>query len=155
MTEVEKQTSTITWRPDYDAEPLMVSDWMEKNGWDFVGCVIDIQLRRANGDYFFVKYTGTMEGIEEDEVKEDEPKPRMVYHFGAEKVTGDKWIFRPKNIHCIRKHHSSALEKESMEEGKSLFPFAEEKPITQSLLEELDKQEVADVGTEGACCLAL
>jgi len=47
------------------------------------------------------------------------------------------------------------LEAESMEEGKSLFPFAEEKPITQNLLEELEKQEVADVGGEGACCLAL
>ena len=154
MTEIEKQTSTITWRPDYDAERLFVSNWMDKNGWDFLGCIVDIQLRRDNGDYFFVKYTGSLEGIEEDG-EEGETKPRVVYHFGVEKVSGDKWIFRPDNVHCIRNHHSSKLEAESMEEGKSLFPFAEDKPITKNLLEELEKQEVADVGGEGVCCLGV
>ena len=47
------------------------------------------------------------------------------------------------------------LEKESMEEGKSVFPFATDTPITKTLIDELDSQEVADVGAEGACCVAL
>ena len=64
MSEKEKQTTTITWRPDYKAERLYKSDWNEKNGWDFVGCIVDIQLRRENGDYFFVKYVGSIEGID-------------------------------------------------------------------------------------------
>ena len=68
MTEVEKQTTIVSWRPDYDAERLMVSDWIDKDGWDFVGCVVDIQLRRADGDYFFVKYVGSVEGIDEDAI---------------------------------------------------------------------------------------
>ena len=49
-------------------------------------------------------------------------------------------LFRPQNIHCIRNYHSSKLEKESKEDGKTLFPFAENKPITKNLIEELDRQ---------------
>ena len=155
MTEVEKQTTIVSWRPDYDAERLMVSDWIDKDGWDFVGCVVDIQLRRADGDYFFVKYVGSVEGTDEDAiVEEGEEKPREIYHFGVEKINGKRWLFRPRNIHIIRQHHSSKLEKESMEEGKSIFPFAPDAPITKDLIQELDSQEVADVGSEGACCLA-
>lgn len=156
MTEVEKQTTIVSWRPDYNAERLLVSDWIDKDGWDFVGCVVDIQLRRADGDYFFVKYVGSVEGTDEDAVVEEgEELPRVIYHFGVEKVNGNRWLFRPQNIHCIRQHHSSKLEKESMEEGKSVFPLAADKPITKNLIEELDKEEVTEVGGEGACCLTL
>ena len=156
MTEVEKQTTIVSWRPDYNAERLMVSDWIDKDGWDFVGCVVDLQLRRANRDYFFVKYVGSLEGIDEDAtVEEGEELPRAIYHFGVEKINGNRWLFRPQNIHCIRQHHSSKLEKESMEDGKSVFPFAADKPITKNLIEELDKEEVTEVGGEGACCLTL
>ena len=156
MTEIEKQTTIVSWRPDYDAERLRVSDWNDKNGWDFVGCIVDIQLRRADGDYFFVKYVGSVEGTDEDAVvEESEELPRIIYHFGVEKINGNRWLFRPQNIHCIRQHHSSKLEKESMEEGKSVFPFAPDTPITKDLIEELDSQEVADVGSEGVCCLGL
>ena len=42
-----------------------------------------------------------------------------------------------------------------MEEGKYVFPFAADKPITKNLLEELDRLEVAEVGGEGACCFRL
>ena len=42
-----------------------------------------------------------------------------------------------------------------MEEAKSVFPFASDRPITKDLITELNTQEVADVGTEGACCLGL
>jgi len=156
MTEVDIQTTIVSWRPDYDAESLMVSDWIDKDGWDFVGCVVDIQLRRADGDYFFVKYVGSVEGIDEDAVVEEgEEKHREIYHFGVEKLNGKRWLFRPHNIHCIRNHHSSKVEKESMEEAKSVFPFVSDRPITKDLITELNTQEVADVGTEGACCLGL
>ena len=155
MTEVEEQTTIVSWCPNYDAERLMVSDWIDKDGWDFVGCVVDIQLRRANKNYFFVKYVGSVEGTDEDGVVEEgEELPRVIYHFGVEKINGKRWLFRPQNIHIIRQHHSSKLEKESMEDGKSVFPFATDTPITKDLIEELDKQEVAEVGGEGACCLA-
>ena len=152
MTEVEEQTTIVSWRPNYDAERLMVSDWIDKDGWDFVGCVVDIQLRRANKNYFFVKYVGSVEGTDEDAVEEG--VPRVIYHFGVEKVNGKRWLFRPHNIHCIRQHHSSKLEAESMEKGKSVFPFATDTPITKDLIEELDKENVTEVGGEGACCLA-
>ena len=36
MTEVEKQTTIVSWRPDYDAERLMVSDWIDKDGWNLL-----------------------------------------------------------------------------------------------------------------------
>jgi hypothetical protein len=134
MTEADIQTTIVSWRPDYDAESLMVSDWIDTDGWDFVGCVVDIQLRRANGDYFFVKYVGSVEGIDEDAVVEvGEEKHREIYHFGVEKLNGKRWLFRPHNIHCIRNHHSSKAEKESMEESKSVFPFASNRPITKDL----------------------
>ena len=78
MTEV--QTTSVSWRPDYNAERLMVRDWIDKDGWDFVGCVVDIQLRRADGDYFFVKYVGSVEGTDDDGIiEEGEELPRVMY----------------------------------------------------------------------------
>ena len=134
MTELKKQTSTVTWRPDYDAEPLMVSDWKDKDGWDFLGCIVDIQLRRANGDYFFVKYTGSIEGTEEDEAEEGVPLPRVVYHFGVEKISGDKWIFRPKisTVFAIIIHRH--LKRRAWKKGDLSFRLPKRSPLPRTCL---------------------
>ena len=42
-----------------------------------------------------MKYVGSVEGIDEDAVVEDDDddKPRVVYHFGIEKLNGKRWLF--------------------------------------------------------------
>ena len=142
------EKTTITWRPDYGSEELYVSDWMGNHGWDFVGCVVDIQLKRddkENNDgrpeYFFVKYTGTIEG-----------EDKTVYHFGVEKINGARWIFRPENIHVIREHHSSVLEAE-YSASCSIFSNLDD-VISKEKIELLDKKErVEEVGLSPSCCI--
>ena len=154
MSEKQEQTTTITWRPDYHAERLFKSDWNEKNGWDFVGCVVDIQLRRENGDYFFVKYPGSIEGIELDGKDDDSKGKRAIYHFGVEKMTGERWLFRPENIFVIRQHHSSKAEIDCREQTKTVFPFESDGSITKHLIEKLDKdEENYEVNDKKSCCL--
>ena len=156
MSEKEKQTTTITWRPDYKAERLYKSDWNEKNGLDFVGCIVDIQLRRENGDYFFVKYVGSIEGIDLEAESEDGKEVRTIYHFGVEKLTGERWLFRPENIFVIRSHHSSSIELASPEHGETLFPFANDSSITKELIEKLDKDEDKyEVNESKSCCIGI
>ena len=153
--EEEISTTKITWRPDYDAEELMVSDWINREGWDFIGAVVDVQLRRANGDYFYVKYVGSVEGYDEDaSVEEGSDIPRVVYHFGVEKMDAKRWLFRHENIHSITAHHSSKMEKEKEDNGLSLFPFEPNEPITKTLIDKMESQEIAEVGTE-SCCFVL
>ena len=78
----------------------MVSNWINAEEWDFIGAVVDIRLRRANGDYFFVKYVGSVEGLDGDaEVEECNDRPRVVYHFGVDKLDGRWWLFRHENSH--------------------------------------------------------
>jgi hypothetical protein len=156
MSEKEKQTTTITWRPDYNAERLFKSDWNEKNGWDFVGCIVDIQLRRENGDYFFVKYVGSIEGIDLDEKSEDGKEIRTIYHFGVEKLTGERWLFRPENIFVIRSHHSSTIEIASPEHADIHYPFPIESSITKELIEKLDRDEDKyEVNENKSCCIGI
>ena len=153
MSENEKDTTTITWRPDYQAERLYKTDWYEKNGWDFLGCIVDIQLRRENGDFFFVKYVGSIEGIDLDTGNDGDEEIRVVYHFGVEKMTGKRWLFRPDNIFVIRHHHSSKGEIESIEQGKTVFPFANDSPITKDLIDKLDKEDDQyDAINYSSCC---
>lgn len=153
-TEDKEPTTIVTWRPDFNAEKLMVSNWVDTDEWDFIGAVVDIQLRRANGDYFFVKYVGSVEGLDEDaDVEEGDERPRVLYHFGVDKLDGRRWLFRHENIHCITAHHSSRVEKEKDDNGLSLFPLPTNKPITKSLIEKLDSQEIEEVETNtNSCC---
>lgn len=151
-----KEKTTISWRPDYDSQELYTSDWYKENGWDFVGCIVDIQLKRddperdGTPEYFFVKYVGSVEGIDEDAETLGE---RTVFHFGVEKFNGKRWLFRPENIHVIREHHSQSVEKETIE---SVMGFKCETPkiIDKERIELLDKEESVNVvGAEyGACC---
>tara|TARA_R110001632_G_scaffold154191_2_gene272278 strand:- start:2551 stop:3018 length:468 start_codon:yes stop_codon:yes gene_type:complete len=155
MSEDDFEISTnVSWRPtDYRSEPLRISDWIAKNGWDFVGCVVDIQLRKENGDYFFVKLTGSVEGIEKDTAEDWKEGDRTIYHLGISKTDGTGWIFRNENIHVIRNHFSSRLEKQYEEEGKTVFPFKQEDIITKDILAEKAENEVGEVGLETACCM--
>jgi len=156
MSEKEKQTTTITWRPDYNAERLFKCDWNEKHGWDFVGCIVDIQLRRENGDYFFVKYVGSVEGIELDANEEDGKEIRTIYHLGADKMTGERWLFRPENIFAIRSHLSSKAGKASTEQGETVFPFPKDSSITKGMIEELEmKEEEYAVNKNNSCCIGI
>ena len=55
------------------AEMMYYSKWLGFC-WMYRGYYIqDIQLRRENGDYFFVKYVGSIEGIDLD-AKDEEGK---------------------------------------------------------------------------------
>ncbi len=54
--------TNISWTCSYKGEPLAISTWYDNQGWDFVGCIVDIQLKGKDG-YFFVKYTGSIEGM--------------------------------------------------------------------------------------------
>ena len=109
-----ENTTTISWTCNYKGEPLEISNWYDKEGWDFVGCVVDIQLKGKDG-YFFVKYTGTIEGIECDDIEGICKRgDKKIYHFGVEKFSGRLVLFRPCNIHAIRNHHSQTLEKEEV-----------------------------------------
>jgi len=153
MSEKIKQTTNITWRPDYKAEPLLKTDWMDKNGWDFLGCIVDIQLRRANGDYFFVKYTGSIEGIELDTESNDSEETRTVYHFGVEKINGERWMFRPENIFEIRNHHSSKSEKDTPKQAKNDYI---DEPLTKDLIQKLDADDESyDVDGSKSCCISI
>ncbi len=154
---MEKEKTTISWRPDYDSQELYTSDWYKENGWDFVGCIVDIQLKRddperddGKPEYFFVKYVGSVEGIDEDAETLGE---RTVFHFGVEKFNGKRWLFRPENIHVIREHHSQSVEKEKIE---SVMGFKCETPkvIDKERIELLEKAEEVDMvgGEYGACC---
>ena len=58
--EVLGETTKTSWTNDFKGEELYISDWYERNGWDFIGSVVDIQLKNDDG-YFFVKYVGTIE----------------------------------------------------------------------------------------------
>ena len=130
-----ENTTTISWTCNYKGEPLEISDWYEKEGWDFVGCVVDIQLKGKDG-YFFVKYTGTIEGIECDDIEGICKRgDKKIYHFGVEKFGGRLVLFRPCNIHAIRNHHSQAKE---LEEVSYVMG---EKVITSPPLEEIELKE--------------
>lgn len=103
------EATTINWRPDkYKDSPLCISDWAAKQGWDFVGAIVDIQLRHAlldeglgdwsAGDYFWVKYTGTIEGFEDSNNNGE----KVNYHFGVETFNQRHFIFRDDNICDVR-----------------------------------------------------
>ena len=98
--EVLGETSKTTWKNEFKGEELYISDWYDRNGWDFIGSVVDIQLKNDDG-YFFVKYVGTIE--DED---------RQLIHFGIEKFSGRKILFVFSNIFAIRDHHSARLERD-------------------------------------------
>ena len=100
----------VSWTCDYKGEPLAISTWYDHQGWDFVGCVVDIPLKGKDG-FFFVKYTGSIEGIECDDIEGVCKRgDKKIYHFGVEKLGGRLVLFRPQNIHAIREHHSQAKE---------------------------------------------
>jgi hypothetical protein len=106
------KTTTISWESDFKGEELAVSEWYSNNGWDFVGCVVDIQLKNKDG-FFFVKYLGTVEGNEADTIDEMcKIGDRSLYHFGVEKFSGRRILFRACNIYAIRPHHSAKMEKD-------------------------------------------
>ena len=131
----EPNTTNISWTCDYKGEPLEISSWYEKEGWDFVGCVVDIQLKGKDG-FFFVKYTGTIEGIECDDIEGICKRgDKKIYHFGVEKFGGRLVLFRPCNIHAIRNHHSQTKE---LEEVSYIMG---EKVITPPPLEEIELKE--------------
>ena len=119
------EATTITWRPDcYKDAPLCKSDWCDKLGWDFVGAVVDIQLRHAlldegigdwaGGEYFWVKYTGTIEGFEEN-VDAPNQGEKVNYHFGVDKFSKRLYIFRDVNICDIRNPNAKGRVEELME----------------------------------------
>lgn len=129
------KTTTISWESDFNGEELAVSDWYSKSGWDFVGCVVDIQLKNEDG-FFFVKYLGTIEGVEEDDIEEMcKSGERSIYHFGAEKFSGRRLLFRACNIYAIRPHHSARLEKDR-KTAESIFGF-EGDVITHDVVKEI------------------
>lgn len=129
------KTTTISWKSDFKGEELTVSEWYSKSGWDFVGCVVDIQLKNKEG-FFFVKYLGTIEGEEKDTIEEMcKEGGRNLYHFGAEKFSGRRLLFRPCNIYAIRPHHSARLEKDR-ETAESIFGV-EGDVITNDIIKEI------------------
>jgi hypothetical protein len=129
------KTTTISWESDFKGEELAVSDWYSKSGWDFVGCVVDIQLKNKDG-FFFVKYLGTVEGVEGDDIEElCKTGERNIYHFGAEKFSGRRLLFRACNIYAIRPHHSARLEKDR-KTAESIFGL-EGDVITHDVVKEI------------------
>tara|TARA_R100000951_G_scaffold104462_1_gene97646 strand:+ start:114 stop:572 length:459 start_codon:yes stop_codon:yes gene_type:complete len=138
------KTTTISWESDFKGEELAVSEWYSKNGWDFVGCVVDIQLKNKDG-FFFVKYIGTVEGNEMDDIEEMcKVGDRNLYHFGVEKFSGRRMLFRACNIYAIRPHHSAKLEQEKTHQ--SIFGIdVEDAVITKDIVKELDDEMKADM----------
>lgn len=129
------RTTTISWECDFKGEELAVSEWYSKSGWDFVGCVVDIQLKNKDG-FFFVKYLGTVEGNEADTIDEMcDIGDRNLYHFGAEKFSGRRLLFRACNIYAIRPHHSAKLEKDK-EIAESIFGLDAD-VITHDIVKEI------------------
>jgi len=146
------KTTTISWACDFKGEELAVSEWYSKSGWDFVGCVVDIQLKNKDG-FFFVKYLGTIEGVEEDDIEEVcKSGDRNIYHFGAEKFSGRKLLFRACNIYAIRPHHSAKLEKDR-KTAESVFGLAGD-VITHDIVKEISlemkKEEEKEERREGS-----
>jgi len=146
------KTTTISWACDFKGEELAVSEWYSKSGWDFVGCVVDIQLKNKDG-FFFVKYLGTIEGVEEDDIEEVcKSGDRNIYHFGAEKFSGRKLLFRACNIFAIRPHHSAKLEKDR-KTAESVFGLAGD-VITHDIVKEISlemkKEEEKEERREGS-----
>lgn len=129
------KTTTISWESDFKGEELAVSEWYSKSGWDFIGCVVDIQLKNKDG-FFFVKYLGTIEGNETDTIEEMcKSGERSIYHFGAEKFSGRRLLFRACNIYAIRPHHSTRLEKDR-KTAESIFGL-EGNVITHDVVNEI------------------
>lgn len=149
-------TTNISWTCSYKGEPLEISTWYDREGWDFVGCVVDIQLKNKDG-FFFVKYTGTIEGIECDDIEGICKRgDKKIYHFGVEKFGGRLVLFRPCNIHAIREHHSQTKELEMVREAKELNPFCspdEVKILTKKYIEkQVAEKEVEQIAPPIACC---
>ena len=129
------KTTTISWESDFKGEELAVSEWYSKSGWDFVGCVVDIQLKNKDG-FFFVKYLGTVEGNEMDTIDEMCDKGgRNLFHFGVEKFSGRRLLFRACNIYAIRPHHSAKMEKDK-KSAESIFGLDAD-VITHDIVEEI------------------
>ena len=151
------KTTTISWACDFKGEELAVSEWYSKSGWDFVGCVVDIQLKNKDG-FFFVKYLGTIEGVEEDDIEEVcKSGDRNIYHFGAEKFSGRKLLFRACNIYAIRPHHSAKLEKDR-KTAESVFGLAGDvithdivKEISLEMKNEEEKEERREGSSSSIC----
>ena len=151
------KTTTISWACDFKGEELAVSEWYSKSGWDFVGCVVDIQLKNKDG-FFFVKYLGTIEGVEEDDIEEVcKSGDRNIYHFGAEKFSGRKLLFRACNIYAIRPHHSAKLEKDR-KTAESVFGLAGDvithdivKEISLEMKKEEEKEERRERSSSSIC----
>jgi hypothetical protein len=151
------KTTTISWACDFKGEELAVSEWYSKSGWDFVGCVVDIQLKNKDG-FFFVKYLGTIEGVEEDDIEEVcKSGDRNIYHFGAEKFSGRKLMFRACNIYAIRPHHSAKLEKDR-KTAESVFGLAGDvithdivKEISLEMKKEDEKEERRERSSSSIC----
>jgi hypothetical protein len=151
------KTTTISWACDFKGEELAVSEWYSKSGWDFVGCVVDIQLKNKDG-FFFVKYLGTIEGVEEDDIEEVcKSGDRNIYHFGAEKFSGRKLLFRACNIYAIRPHHSAKLEKDR-KTAESVFGLAGDvithdivKEISLEMKKEDEKEERRERSSSSIC----
>jgi len=142
------KTTTISWACDFKGEELAVSEWYSKSGWDFVGCVVDIQLKNKDG-FFFVKYLGTIEGVEEDDIEEVcKSGDRNIYHFGAEKFSGRKLLFRACNIYAIRPHHSAKLEK-TKEAAMSIFGLDAD-IISHEIVQELQELHLKEEANETA-----
>jgi len=142
------KTTTISWACDFKGEELAVSEWYSKSGWDFVGCVVDIQLKNKDG-FFFVKYLGTIEGVEEDDIEEVcKSGDRNIYHFGAEKFSGRRLLFRACNIFAIRPHHSAKLEK-TKEAAMSIFGLDAD-IISHEIVQELQELHLKEEANETA-----
>ena len=112
--EVFGETTKTSWTNEFKGEELYVCDWYERNGWDFIGSVVDIQLKNDDG-YFFIKYVGTIEN-----------EQRELIHFGIEKFSGRKILFVFSNIFAIRDHHSARLERDR-DTAMSIFEMNNEK----------------------------
>lgn len=139
------RTTTISWECDFKGEELAVSEWYSKSGWDFVGCVVDIQLKNKDG-FFFVKYLGTVEGDEADTIDEMcDIGDRNLYHFGAEKFSGRRLLFRACNIYAIRPHHSAKMEKDK-EIAESIFGLDAD-VITHDIVKEISLEIEKEVET--------
>jgi hypothetical protein len=132
------EATNIKWRPSgYKSSPLCVGGWCDKEGWDFVGSVVDIQLRHAlldeglgdwsAGEFFWVKYTGTMEGFELN-AEHGKIGDRVNYHFGVEKFSKELIIFRDVNIFDCRNHLGSGVR--DIEAG---LPLKQEESIEEQL----------------------
>ena len=124
------ETTTIRWNPNSfsGSVPLYKSNFIQTEGWDFIGCVVDIQLKDESG-FFWVKYVGSLEGVEKDNGETFTAGDASIYHFGISKSgLEEKIIFRDINIHDIRNHYNPALEA-GLREAESTYQ-------TKSLKEE-------------------